>query len=103
MLPEKWIRPTGEEIINLVDYLATFMAKHAKSASSFPSYFPLTNSLIYPFCRKILGRVSCFRFSSPITTMCFFPVYLVSLLSSGYSSCRIIPLLNIYSTQIKQA
>jgi len=30
MLPEKWIRPTGEETINLVEYLATFIAKHTK-------------------------------------------------------------------------
>ncbi|KAF8799186.1 peptidase M14 [Phlegmacium glaucopus] len=29
-LPEKWIRPTGEETLNLVNYLAKFIAKHAK-------------------------------------------------------------------------
>jgi extracellular matrix protein 14 len=31
-LPEKWIRPTGEETSGLIDYLARFIAKQAKSA-----------------------------------------------------------------------
>jgi len=31
-LPEKWIRPTGEETSGLIDYLARFMAKQANSA-----------------------------------------------------------------------
>jgi len=30
MLPEKWIRPTGEETINLVDYLVKFITKMRK-------------------------------------------------------------------------
>ncbi|KAF4609600.1 hypothetical protein D9613_012313 [Agrocybe pediades] len=30
-LPEKWIRPTGEETVSLVEYLAKFIAKQAKS------------------------------------------------------------------------
>ena len=31
-LPEKWMRPTGEETGGLIDYLARFIAKQAKSA-----------------------------------------------------------------------
>ncbi|KIM38505.1 hypothetical protein M413DRAFT_447732 [Hebeloma cylindrosporum] len=31
-LPAKWIRPTGEETSGLIDYLARFIAKQAKSA-----------------------------------------------------------------------
>ncbi|KAH9476328.1 Putative metallocarboxypeptidase ECM14 [Psilocybe cubensis] len=31
-LPEKWIRPTGEETASLVDYLSRFIAKQAKSS-----------------------------------------------------------------------
>lgn len=37
MLPEDWIRPTGEETLNLVDYLARFIAKQKKSAFVSPS------------------------------------------------------------------
>ena len=33
MLPEKWIRPTGEETIKLVEYLTKFIAEYAKRAS----------------------------------------------------------------------
>ena len=47
MLPEKFIRPTREETLNFVDYLARFITKHTKSASN--SYFfpSLRNSFIY--------------------------------------------------------
>ena len=37
MLPEDWIRPTGEETLNLVDYLARFIAKQKKSVFVPPS------------------------------------------------------------------
>ncbi|KAF8964503.1 hypothetical protein BDZ97DRAFT_1815426 [Flammula alnicola] len=30
-LPEKWIRPTGEETIGMIEYIAKFIAKQAKS------------------------------------------------------------------------
>jgi len=43
-LPAKWIRPTGEETVRMLDYLAKFMAKQAKRVFDVASFTEWTQN-----------------------------------------------------------